>query len=256
VRGVPFRWRKALAVAGIAAFLAAAEGCGNDKDTITWPPINGTPVLVSFQDGVYPDSAYSGTRDAFLKEAPAPDNDNFGHMCCDTVGSLELLPWRFFERRFIVRTDLTSITDCSSIIVAVLYLHVSQMVSFPADTVIFEACEVTVPEVFTGSWLEGEGGTGGGVSWACVDGEVPWDSQGGDIIGTPLDSATVAADSVISFVLPNALVFRWIEEPETNHGVLIKPAETGHTNARIFHTRESPVGFARPRLEIEYLSGG
>jgi hypothetical protein len=249
-------WKPMCTVAGIIALLMPMGGCG-DNDTITFPGVDGTPVLVSFQDGVDPDSSYSGTRDAFLKEGLYPNSENYGHMNSDTVGSLELVPGRYFERRFIVRMDLTSITDCAYVTGAILHLHVSPVISFPADTMTFESYEVTVPEVLTGSWPEGTGGTEGGVSWSYVDGDVRWDQEGGDIAPAPFDSATVAADdSVISFPVPNALVLRWISEPETNHGVVIKPAVSQGVHARIFHTRESSEPVDRPRLEIEYLRGG
>ena len=106
------------------------------------------------------------------------------------------------------------------------------------------------------SWLEGLGGLHNGVSWREVDGEIPWDEPGGDLVGAPFDSATVTQDSVISFVIPSALVFRWIEEPLSNHGIVVRLVGTMPGEQIILHARESEFPFARPRLLIEYIPGG
>jgi hypothetical protein len=234
------------------ALLVLAAGCSDDNGTRFFDPGNGESETIEFQDGVWPSSHWVGTNDAFLKDGPGLDNYNFGHVSFDTIGS-RLLTDRYYESRYIVRMDISSLTDCAEIVRAELHLHLS----FPsADSLVFEAYEVTVPEVMPGTWLEGVGGLQGGVSWSTVDGAVPWDSAGGDLVGASFDSATVTQDSIMSFELPNALAFRWIEEPLSNHGIVVRLVSTMPGGHIILHTRESAFLLTRPRLLIEYIPGG
>lgn len=236
----------------LVIFLVLAAGCSENNDTIFFDPGNGEPETIEFQDGLLPSPRYAGTSDAFLKDGPGLDEYNFGHMSFDTVGS-RLLTDRYYESRYILQVDISSLTDCAEIISAELHLHLS----FPsADSLVFEAYEVTVPEVLPGTWLEGVGGLQGGVSWLTVDGAVPWDEQGGDLVGAPFDSATVAQDSVMSFEIPSTLAFRWIEDPLSNHGIVVRLVGTIPGEHIVLHTRESAIPSARPRLMIEYIPGG
>jgi len=238
--------------AALLALLVLTAGCSDDNGTRFFDPGNGEPETIEFQDGVWPSSHWVGTNDAFLKDGPVLDDYNFGPVNFDTVGS-RLLTDRHYESRYIVRMDISSLTDCAEIVRAELHLHLS----FPsADSLVFEAYEVTVPEVMPGTWLEGTGGPQGGVSWLTVDGTVPWDVDGGDLVGAPFDSATVTEDSIMSFEIPNALAFRWIEEPFSNHGIVVRLVSTMPGEHIVLHTRESLLLLARPRLLIEYIPGG
>lgn len=233
-------------------FFLLAAGCSENNDTIFFDPGNGESEIIEFQDGILPDPRYVGTNDAFLKDGPGLDNYNFGHMSYDTVGS-RLLTGSYYESRFIVRIDISALTDCAEIVRAELHLNLSLP---SADSLVLEAYEVTVPQVLPGTWLEGFGGPQGGVSWLDVDGAVSWDTPGGDLVGTPFDSATVTQDSVMMFDIPNELVFRWIEQPLSNHGIVMRLVGTMPGEHIILHTRESILPDARPRLLIEYIPGG
>jgi hypothetical protein len=245
-RSVPRR------LATLLAPILIAAGCSEENNSILFGPGNGENEIIEFQDGLLPTSFYFGTRDAFLMDGPGLDNFNFGITSYDTVG-FRLLTDRYYESRYIVRMNISSITDCSEIVRAEIYLHVS----YPsADSLVFEAYEVTVPQVQPGTWLEGLGGSMNGVDWVTVDGTDLWDEAGGDLVGAPFDSATVTQDSVMVFEIPSELAFRWIEEPLTNHGIAVKLVGTMPEEHIILHTRESGLGFARPRLLIEYIPGG
>ncbi len=236
----------------LIALLLLAAGCSDDGDTLFFDPGNGKSVTIEFQDGVRPTVFYSGTRDAFLKDGPGLDNYNFGTIPYDTVGSRQLTD-RLYESRYIVRMEISSLTDCDEIVRAELYLHVSLP---SADSLVFEAYRVTVPEVLPGTWVEGFGGPMNGVDWMTVDGAVPWDVEGGDFIGAPIDSATVAQDSVMMFEIPDWVALGWIEEPLSNHGIAVRLVDTMPAEHIILDTRESALLFARPRLLIEYIPGG
>ena len=236
--------------AGVVWFLFALSGCSEDN-TLFFDPSSRLEEIV-FQDGIFPDSAYSGTRDAFLKEGNPFSNYNFGTTPYDTVGHLYLTD-SFFERRLIIRFDISEITDCGEVLSAELQLHFS---SPSPDTLTLQAYEATVPDILGSSWLEGTGGPFEGVSWTTADGAVPWDTEGGDPAGPPVETVAASVDTVISFMLPNSLVLGWIEHPETNHGIVVRLADALSEKSLILHTHESLELDERPLLKIEYLGGG
>ncbi len=240
-----------LFASGAVWLLFALSGCSGDGDSIFFDPSSRLEKIV-FQDGIFPGSAYSGTRDAFLKEGNPSNNYNFGTTPQDTIGHLYLTD-SYFERRFIIRFDLSEITDCGDVLSSELQLHFSSM---SPDTFTLQAYQATVPEILGASWLEGTGSIFGGVSWLTADATINWDTEGGDLVGPPVETVAVSIDTLISFVLPNSLVLGWIEHPETNHGVIIRLSDTLSQAFLILHTRESLVLDERPLLMIEYLKGG
>ena len=241
---------------GLAAVLLAlaliAGGCSEDSGKIFFGPGNGEVETVDFQDGLLPSPDYSGTRDAFLKDGPGLLDNNFGHVGSDTVG-YRLLTADRYESRFIVRFDISALSGCAEIDSAVLFLRLSLP---SADSLVLEAYEATVPQVLPGTWLEGLGGLYAGVSWRYADGVAPWDDPGGDVVGAPFDSATVAQDTIMAFVVPSDLAFRWIEDPLSNHGILVRMLGTFPGEHIILHSRESAAVEMRPRLMIAYIPGG
>lgn len=235
-----------------AAAAAVLAGCG-DND-VTRPVAPADTISVVFQDGFSPASSYYGTRDAILKDGPNPQllNGNFGHLPVDTLGVV-WLAGGLWERRLLVRFDLSSITDCSAVISARLRLSLEALDTSLAVTL--AAYEATVPPAVPGSWHEGSGGVAGGVSWQTVDGSYPWNTAGGDVLGF-LDLRLVGADSTVVFELPPERVNLWLNAPALNHGVLVVPG--GHLSERylLAYMRETPDIRRRPQLSIVYARGG
>lgn len=228
------------------------SGCSDDS--VTNPPVTGDTITVTFQDGVSPVPSYFGTRDAVLKNGPTGDlqNGNFGQTRLDTVGMV-YAGTSFYERRMILRFDLSIITGCLSVIDASISVHI---VPDCDNAIVLEAYGVTLPAGYPESWPEGTGGTGGGVAWLTIDGGAPWDTPGGDLEPLPLDEVALSCDSVATFALPGDLVLDWINNPQNNDGIIIKGRNVATELFRELHLREADEAVLRPVLRVTYLKGG
>lgn len=231
--------------------MLACLGC---TDNMTGPPPSGTDTMtVVFRDGAEPLPSYLGTSDAVIRDGAywTMQSSNDGAAALDTLGLVEI-GGALYERRLLVRFDLTSITDCGSVTSAVLTITVQ-----PEDTnrtIWLDAVEATVPETYTGSWVEGF--LDEGVSWLYVDeGVSQWITEGGDHLGL-MDSKAVKADTVVTFELDPARVETWIKIPSRNHGVLIKPRTAGLEAFLHVYMRETAAAGLRPELIVRYLKGG
>lgn len=249
VKAVRAMRRPSLLLLIILLNLLALTGC--DDNTIITPRLPDT-VRVSFQDGALPSTLYHGTADAVLKNGPTNDlrNGNFGAALSDTVGTAAL-PYDLFERRLVIRMNLTSITNCSQVLSARLSIHLAPGAS---AGLILEAHKIIRPDY--APWTEGFGGVAAGVSWTTIDGSAPWSADGGDFDGAVIDQKTISGDTVVTFSLNPSLVRGWIAKPASNHGVVIKTADASTELAAIAYFRENSMATRRPRLDITYLSGG
>ncbi len=241
--------RGIIRLSAVSLCLAALAGCGDDEIA---PSGSSDTIRVAFQDGVSPSASYRGTRDAVLKDDPDAGSEdvNFGSAPSDTLGAVPLST-AFYERRFIVRMDISSITDCSEVVSARLSIRVAP----PApDSITLEAHPINLPT--WKQWTEGSGGPQNGVSWSTIDGAMPWTVAGGDFFSSVLDERTVSSDSVATFSLSPALVMEWIRSPSSNHGIVIKTTDVSRARYAIVFEREYSGASRRPRLEIVYLPGG
>jgi hypothetical protein len=245
----PLITHRLMGVFAIAA--AVASGCA-DSD-IVYPP--GSPpetVIVAFRDGVSPSFAYNGTRDAFLKNGPTNDFRNrcYGNVPYDTIGAVPLAG-ALYERRLVIKMDVSAISDCGTVISTTLSLAFEDA---PPDSITLTAHRILRPSYST--WIEGLNGLQEGVSWLTIDGAEAWYEEGGDIEGEPFARARIAGDTVIAFAVPPVLVRGWIADPAATHGVLIRSAHPSFGRFTCAHLRETPVDDDRPRLEIKYLRSG
>jgi hypothetical protein len=240
--------RRIILVSAVSLCIAALAGCGDDEVS---PSPDPDVAHIAFQDGVSPSASYDGTADAVIKGNPDPGaaNINFGTAPSDTLGSV-FLSTAFYERRLIIRMDITSITNCSAVISARLSIHVAP----PApDSITLEAHPINLPG--WKPWTEGFGGPANGVSWITIDGSIPWTLEGGDFFDSVIDGQTISIDSVVTFSLSPALVMEWIRHPSSNHGIAIKTTDVSRARYAIVFQRESNVAARRPRLEISYRPG-
>ncbi|MCX5754310.1 MAG: DNRLRE domain-containing protein [Candidatus Krumholzibacteria bacterium] len=241
--------RGILLVSAVSLCLAALAGCGGDE---TAPTSGSDTIRAAFQDGVAPSASYNGTKDAVLKDDPdaAVANMNFGAAPSDTLGSVPLST-AFYERRLIIRMDISSITDCSAVVSARLSIRVTPPTP---DSITLEARLINMPT--WKQWTEGFGGPANGVSWSTIDGTAPWTLAGGDFFSSVLDEQTVSSDSVATFSLSPAIVMEWIRHPSTNHGIIIRTTDVSRARFALVFQREYGGAARRPRLEIAYLPGG
>ena len=238
-----------LCAAAVPALLAG-YGCGSNS---TGPPDNTDTVTVIFRDGASPLPSYTGTSDAVIKDSHAwlTRSGNYGYRTVDTLGVVDI-GGSLYEQRLLVRFDLTSITDCGTVISAFLTISVT-----PVDTsrtILLEAWETTVPATYPGSWVEGTP-TSDGVSWEYLDGVSDWTAAGGDVLEL-MDSREVRADTVVTFELDPARVQAWIKMEWQNHGMLLRPRTSGQVAFLYAHMRESAAAALRPELYVKYVKGG
>ena len=243
--------RRTLLLCLVSAGTALLLACCSDGPTA--PPEPDTLRAV-FRDGTDPFGGYYGTRDAVIKDGPSPALylTNFGTRPLDTLGVVDLAG-SLYERRLLVRFDLSSISSCAEVVEAALTLHV-----MPEDTAALEllAFEATVPGLVPLSWAEGTGGFQQGVSWTTVDGTASWNSEGGDFFLSAMDARTVRGDSSVTFELDGGTVRSWIVEPGTNHGVLVMDGGGAGERFLRVNMREAADPSRRPRLVIRYRPGG
>ena len=112
-------------LAGPAAAVALLAGIGCDSTTGP-PPGNSDTVTVVFRDGAEPLPSYTGTRDAVIRDGPsvAMRTRNEGSSPLDTLGNVSIGE-SLYERRLLLRFDLTSITDCGTVTGALLTISVA-----------------------------------------------------------------------------------------------------------------------------------
>ena len=235
------------ATAAIA--LLTGIGCGDNSTA----PGDTDTVTIVFRDGASPLPLYTGTRDAVIRNGPdyATKSSNYGHWTGDTIGVVDI-GGLLYERRMLVRFDLTSITDCGTVVSALLTINIA-----PYDTnrtVWLDAWEATVPETYLKSWVEGSL-TSDGVSWIYLDGVSGWTTDGGDVLEL-MDSKAVKADTVVTFELDPVRVQTWIKMEWKNHGILLSPRTSGEAAFLYVYMRESDAAALRPELYIKYIKGG
>jgi hypothetical protein len=242
------RWIHSILSAAAALAVLAGTGC----DSSSTGPGETDTVTVVFRDGSSPLPTYLGTSDAVIKNGPyyATRNGNYGTRPVDTLGVVDT-DGLLYEQRMLVRFDLTSITDCGTVVSAILTLSVT-----PEDTnrtIWLDAWEATVPEIYPSSWVEGF--LDEGVSWETLDGVSEWTTEGGDVLGL-MDSKEVKADTVVTFELDPVRVETWIKMERKNHGVLLRTRPSGEEAFLHAYMRESAAAALRPELYIRYVKGG
>jgi len=185
----------------------------------------------SFQDGVSPTVSYAGTRDTYI-DASSPDT-NYGGSGVTTLVSdgdpdqAAMLQW-----------DISSISPGSTVQAASITLSVT---SPSIDT--YELYEMKR------DWVETE------ATWNHYATGNPWQQPGAqagsdrgeDVLGA------ISASSTGLYVINLdddgiGLVQRWVDDPSTNHGVIIADYSVG--DAVRFASRHASAASQRPKLTV------
>lgn len=164
-----------------------------------------------------------------------------------------------FERRALLRFDLSVIPAGEAITSARLRLHVTRSIRSSNDATTLHRLQA--------AWNEGPSASGGGAGATAVAGDVTWQHRihpdqawaqpGGDFIATA--SATQSVGAVVS---PTLVEYQgatlvsdlqlWHSQPATNFGWMLRAAPQGEAvTAKRFASRENGVPALRPQLLIE-----
>jgi hypothetical protein len=185
----------------------------------------------SFQDGVSPTVSYVGTRDTYI-DVDNPDM-NYGGDSVMTLAS-DGDP----DQAAILRWDISSISAGSTVQAASITLGVTNP---SRDT--YELYEMKR------DWVETE------ATWSDYSTGNPWQhpgaraasDRGEDVLGA------ISASSTGLYVINLngggvGLIQRWVDDPSTNHGVII--ADYGEGDGVQFDSRHTSTASHRPKLTV------
>lgn len=127
--------------------------------------------------------------------------------------------------------------------------------------------EVRVHRV-TSAWQEavstaGDFGQGvnalpGDVTWSHRSRPaLPWTQAGGDFVAQPSTSLNVAASTTVTYTWPSTARFvadaqLWLDQPSSNHGIILIGDEANSQSAKRFAAREFDDPEVQPMLVVEY----
>ena len=196
-------------------------------------------ITTSFQNGVYPSTAYSGTIDTYLSQSKA--TTNYG-----SAASLEI--------------DGDAPVGSTKDLVALLQWDVS---SIPSGQLVSSASislSVSDPSIQTyelyemkRDWSESS------ATWNQYRTGFNWTAPGSSgsmdrntaVLGTII--ATNVGEHIISLNTSGlALVQSWINQPETNKGIII--VNSSNTNGMDIRSSEYSTASSRPKLNLAYHS--
>jgi predicted phosphodiesterase len=191
----------------------------------------------SFQDGIYPTLTYTGTKDTYISEEN-PD-DNYGNSATLSVDGDDP-PSSGKDKSVILKWNVSSIPPGN----VVTYSGISIYVSNPTDEPGYKLYEMK------SNWVENE------ATWNKYSNGSYWqspgasgaDNRGSKVLGT-LAPSTTGYYTINLNTDGLALVQSWIDDPLTNHGIII--LDPNESNGLDFDSSEAFID-NRPKLVIEY----
>ncbi len=190
-------------------------------------------TTVTFQDGVSPTTAYSGTRDSRIRfDQPA---QNFG-----TSPMLEVDGNPDFSS--LLQWDVSTIPAGSVVTAASITIDVIN-----TSTAVFELYELLKP------WQETS------VNWTQAATGVPWSVAGAsgsaDRASAVVAGATSNSLGLVTLPLTAAglsVVEKWISNPATNFGFIMQDYDNASTDDLDFRSSEYGTLTSRPKLSVTY----
>jgi hypothetical protein len=193
-------------------------------------PVSTPPVMttVSFQNGVAPSPAYTGTTDTWL-DADDPD---------DTMGTAATCYADGDEKSAVLRWDVSEIPAGRTIDEVTITLDVTNA----TDRRGYYAYPLSR------AWTQAH------ATWNDYDDSLPWQLPGAsgamDRAALPAAKWTPVATGKQVFSLNPAIVQSWLDSPSTNHGLLI--TNEANSNGVDFRCRETTTAANRPKLTVVY----
>ncbi|MFO7566002.1 MAG: DNRLRE domain-containing protein [Enhygromyxa sp.] len=200
------------------------EALENVFAPVVAPP---STTTMSFQDGVAPSSAYAGTSDTWF-HASKPNEKQGANVTCEADD----------DKSAALRWDLSAIPAGSTIDEVRITLDVVNA----TDSRGFYAYPLSR------DWSEAH------ATWNDYDDALPWQAPGAkgalDREAIPVGKSTARTTGEHTFLVNPALVQSWIDDPSSNHGILI--ANEANSNGVDFSCKEASIAAERPRLTVVY----
>ena len=209
---------------------------------------NGSLLLI-FQQGISPTTAYTGSTDTYISSGSPSFNFydyNYGSSTGATVGTAGTLG----INRMLIKFDLSNYLPPNAIITKAsltLRCHYTNF-SGTADSNTITAYRATQ------SWMEGNatGQIAAGATW-LTDGINPWTGGSFDIAaGQSVFCSAANLNHYVVFPINPGIIQSWVDDPSQNNGLLLKGdnEDTSIYDSISFYTKENIV-FA-PVLKIYY----
>jgi hypothetical protein len=204
-------------------------------------PLPGLGATVSFQDGVQPTAAYTGTRDATLSENE-PDTTLGTGAELEVDGDDPRGSGR--DLSSLLRWDLSVIPPGSLV----------ESVELTVEVTNRSKRSFGIYELLT-AWIEAESTwneSGAGSPWQVPGAQGPQE-RGATLLGS-VEASSVGSHTVFLNSAGLAAVQRWVNDPASNHGLLISDPIV--SDGLRFASREALAAAARPRLTVTYSASG
>jgi hypothetical protein len=151
------------------------------------------------------------------------------------------------SRVALLRFDVAAIAPGAAVSFAELALTTAADALEQGSLQIFEVTE---------SWSEGDGdGTAAAANWSQRTASDDWTTAGAGTGSRATTATTELIPSAVTtrytFPLPTDFVQRWVDQPDSNRGLVLVPVDAG-THGVNFESSESATAAARPTLTITY----
>lgn len=166
----------------------------------------------------------------------------------------------FVLRRGLLAFDLSQIPPGSIVVAARLRLYMSMTIAADVTVTLHRATTAWGEGSSDAELEEGMGApaTSGDATWKhAVSPSEPWDDLGGDFVSAATAQQTVDDAGTYQWGSTSAMIAdvqRWIDNPSTNRGWVVRGDELEDGTAKRFNSRENPAAGRTPRLEVDFVS--
>jgi hypothetical protein len=229
----------------IIAFLGLSCSKGDTGPTgaqgLAGPTGNDGYLVMQFQDGNFPSSTYTGTRDTRIVNG-VTSTYNFGD-----CSNLEFGNDVGRVLRLLISFDVSAISVSATVKSAYLTMYCNSA-NGSVDAVVYKV---------TKNWTEGTGDCGGtpnvNASWNYYNGSAnAWTTPGGDYdVATQSEVKTVTTAGYYTIKLNTQMVQEWVNNPSQNYGLIVK--SLNETSGDLVNSdKKSTDVTQRPKLTIYY----